>query len=83
MFEYKLFNQLPAWSQVDVLNKNGTILAQRQHKDYTITLFHLNNYFVELWQKHGLEIIGTFHESVNPLAILEPYTESIHLPSAF
>ncbi len=83
MFEYKLFNQLPAWSQVDVLNKNGTILAQRHHKDYTITLFHLNNYFVELWQKHGLEIIGTFHESVNPLTILEPYTESIHLPSAF
>jgi hypothetical protein len=83
MFEYNLFNQLPAWSQINVLNKKGTVVAQRQHKEYTITLYYLNNYFVELWEKQNLEIIGAFHKSVSPLAILEPYTDTIHLPQVF
>lgn len=79
MIEYPLFNRLPSWSQVEVLNKKGTVVAQRTHKDWEITLYSLNNFFVELWVKPDLEIIGSFHSSVNPLAILEPYTQDIQL----
>ncbi|WP_051360129.1 hypothetical protein [Adhaeribacter aquaticus] len=74
-----MFNQLPAGSQVSLLSKQGIALAQREHKGYVITLYALNNYFVELWKKHDFEIIGTFHKSVNSMAILEPYMDSIDL----
>jgi len=79
MIEYPLFNRLPSWSQVEVLTKKGTVVAQRNHKDWNITLYTLNNFFVELWEKPNLEIIGSFHNSVNPLAILEPYTQDIQI----
>jgi hypothetical protein len=79
MLEFPLFNQLPTWSQVDVLTKKGIKVAHRNHKDWEITLYSLNNFFVELWVKPNLEIIGSFHQTVNPLTIFEPYTESIHL----
>ena len=77
MFEYSMFNRLPVESQVDVLTKKGTAVAQRQHKQYTITLYSLDNYFVELWEKEGIEIIGTFHKTVNALTILEPYLDQM------
>jgi hypothetical protein len=78
-----MFNRLPAGSQVEVLAKKGTVLAQREHKEWTITLFSLNNYFVELWEKKGLELIGTFHKTVQPLAILEPYMDDIEIQDFF
>lgn len=81
MLENSMFNRLPSGSQVDVLVKKGTVVARRHYKDWTITLYFLNNYFVELWVKQDLEIIGTFHKSVNPLAIMEPYTDIIELPA--
>lgn len=80
MLEYSLFNQLPAWSQVEVLKKKGNAVAQRQYKDWTISLFSLDNYFVELWVKPNLEIIGSFHRSVKPMAILEPYVDYLEIP---
>ena len=80
MLEYSLFNQLPAWSQVEVLKTKGNAVAERQYKDWTISLFSLNNYFVELWVKPNLEIIGAFHRSVKPMAILEPYVEYLEIP---
>lgn len=72
-----MFHKLPSWSQVEVLAKNGTVLAQRRHKEWAITLYSLNNYFVELWVKKELEVVGSFHKSANPLAILEPYMDTI------
>ena len=83
MLEYKLFNRLPSWSQVEVLTKKGTVMARRNHKEWSITLYSLNNYFVELWVKQDLEIVGSFHNSVNPLEILEPYMKDIQLPDFY
>lgn len=79
MLEYSMFNRLPAESQVDVLHQKGTVLAQRHHKSYVITLYSLNNYFVELWTKEGIEIIGSFHRSVSSMAILEPYMDTLNI----
>jgi hypothetical protein len=81
VLEYSLFNQLPVWSQVEVLKKKGNAVAQRQYKDWTISLYSLDNYFVELWVKPSLEIIGAFHRSVKPMAILEPYMEYLEIPN--
>jgi hypothetical protein len=83
MLEYKLFNRLPSWSQVDVLTKKGTVVGQRHHNEWAITLYSLNNYFVELWVKQELEIVGSFHSSANPLEILEPYMQDIQLQDLY
>lgn len=77
--EYNIFNRLPTWSQVETLTKEGTALVQRKHHNWEITLYSLHNYFVELWTKDGLEIIGSFYQAANPMAILEPYTDHIEI----
>ena len=77
MFEYSLFHQLPVWSQLEVLTKKGTLIASRQHKTYTISLYALDNYFVEVWAKGGLRISTSFHENTSPLTILEPYLDNL------
>ncbi len=77
MFEYSLFHRLPVWSQVEVLTKKGNLLARRKHKDYTISLYHLDNYFVEVWTKAGLRIATSFRNTTKTITIMEPYLENI------
>ena len=79
MIEYTLFNRLPAGSQLAILAQKGNKLAQRNHKEWVITLYTLHNYFVESWAKSGTEIIGTFQVNADPLEILEPYLDSIEV----
>ncbi len=81
MLEYTLFHYLPLRNQVELLTRQGTALAQRNHKGWSITLYELNNYFVERWEKSGLEIIGTFKKSASPLSILEPYIDNMEVQS--
>ena len=78
MFEYSMFHRLPVWSQVEVLAREGNLLAQRKLQDYTISLYCLDNYFVEVWTKEGLRISTSFRKSAKPLAILEPYLENLN-----
>ncbi len=79
MFEHSLFHQLPVRNQVALLARQGTALAHRNHKDWRITLYAINNYFVECWEKDGLEIVGSFKNSANPVAILEPYLDNLEV----
>jgi len=80
VIEYSMFNRLPTWSQVEVLVKNGTVIALRQHNDWSITLFSINEYFVELWSNQHLQVVGSFHETAKPLDILEPYLVYMDVP---
>jgi hypothetical protein len=77
MLEYNMFRRLPSWSQIEVLTRTGTPLAQRQHLEWTITLYTFQHHFVEVWRRADLEIVTSFHPKVNTLAILEPYTEAM------
>jgi hypothetical protein len=77
MLEYKMFNRLPSWSQVEVLTQTGTVVAQRHHNGWAITLYSLNNYFVERWARQELEIVCSFQRAANPLDIMEPYMQDI------
>ncbi|PSR56762.1 hypothetical protein AHMF7605_26330 [Adhaeribacter arboris] len=79
MLEYTLFQHLPLSNQVELVTRQGTALAQRNHKGWNITLYELNNYFVERWEKSGLEIMGTFKKSASHLAILEPYIDHLEV----
>ena len=52
------------------------LISQRQHKNYTISLYHLDQYFVEVWSKGGLRISTSFKETTRAISILEPYLEN-------
>ena len=77
MQEYSMFERLPFRSQEEALAKGGTMLAQRKHNSWTVTLYALNNSFVELWSGETLQVYSTFKKSANALAILEPYADEV------
>jgi hypothetical protein len=77
MVAYDFFQRLPSWSQVAALKKTGTRLGQRQHQDWTITLYTWQGRFVEVWARPGLEVVTSFRPEAHPLAILDPFTHQI------
>jgi hypothetical protein len=79
MLEYNVFERLPSWSQIAVLTKTGTLLGQRQHQDWTITLYAWQHHFVEVWTRADLEVVTSFRQNAHSLAILEPYTHQIEV----
>lgn len=72
-----MFERLPFRSQAESLAKDGTVLAQRSYNDWIVTLYALNNSFVELWTGKEAQVISTFKKSANAVAILEPYIDDI------
>lgn len=56
-----------------MLTKEGTVLAQRLHQGWTVSLYSLHNRYVELWEKNGLQITTSFRNDAAALAIVEPY----------
>lgn len=79
MIEYSLFRKLPTWSQAEVLAKRGTLLAERQHEEWSVLLYSFENYFVELWEKDYLKITTSFRKSASALDIVEPYMDGINV----
>jgi len=79
MFEYNLFRNLPSWAQLGVLQRQGSFLAQRQQKNWTVHLYSLHHVFYEVWQKDGIEIVTSFSPTSPALLILEPYMENIEV----
>ena len=79
-FEYLAkFSKMPAWAQAEVLEREGTELARRLHNGWEVSLFSIDNYYVELWEKQELKITTTFRKSAKAIAVLEPYMESIEV----
>ncbi|WP_242929337.1 hypothetical protein [Pontibacter vulgaris] len=77
MLEYSMFDRLPFRSQTETLAKHGTLLARRSYNNWTVTLYTLNNSFVEVWSGNEIEVMSSFKNSANAIAILEPYTDAI------
>ncbi|MHA6248373.1 hypothetical protein ACXYMU_10580 [Pontibacter sp. CAU 1760] len=79
MIEFSDFKQLPAWSQIDALQKEGIVLGQREHKAWTVTLYSMQQHFVELWQKEGLHVITSFRHDAATFSVAEPYLDQLDL----
>ncbi|MFC6999927.1 hypothetical protein [Rufibacter roseus] len=79
MLEHALFERLPNWSQVEMLNRNGILLAQRAFNGSTVSLYALNDFFVERWSKNQVEVIGSFYRTANPMQIFEPYLNGVEV----
>ena len=80
MLEYSMFERLPFRSQEEVIAREGTLLAQRLHNGYTVSLYALKDSFVELWSGEEVQVYSSFKKTANASAILEPYTCDIVLP---
>lgn len=79
MIEFSDFKQLPEWSQLDALQKEGIALGQREHKAWTVTLYSMQQHFVELWQKEGFYVITSFRQDAATYAVAEPYLDQVDL----
>lgn len=80
MFEHSLFHKLPPKNQAELLEKKGIVLTKRHLNGWAITLFSLENQFLEVWSKKDLEIIGSFHSAVSYMDIIEPYINVLDVP---
>lgn len=72
-----MFERLPFRSQAEIIAKDGTVLAQRKHNKWVVTLYAVNNSFVELWTGEDIQVYSIFKRSANALAVLEPYVDEI------
>ncbi|MDX5417686.1 MAG: hypothetical protein LPK09_00615 [Hymenobacteraceae bacterium] len=83
MLEFTMFERLPIRSQAETLAKEGTVIAQRQHKGLTVTLYTLYNGFVELWSGNHVQVYSTFKETAKAGDILEPYLDTLEVADFF
>lgn len=74
-----MFERLPFRSQREALKEGGTLIAQRQVGDYTITLYTLDHVFVEVWTGKEAEVVSTFKKSAGAIAVLEPYLDEVDI----
>ncbi|MHC2991648.1 hypothetical protein OB13_08635 [Pontibacter sp. HJ8] len=77
MLEYSWFERLPLRSQTETLARDGIVLAQRRVNNWTVTLYDLNNTYVEVWAGQEAQVISTFRKAVSAMAVLEPYMENM------
>lgn len=77
MLEHSMFERLPLRNQAEALAQDGTVVAKRTFNQWTVTLYSLNNFFVEVWAGDEAQVISTFKKSAKPVAVLEPYLDDI------
>ena len=72
------FNQLPIIVQVTYIRDNGNHLAVRIEDDCSISLYKVDNFFVEIWWKPDL--FGPYKvRSFKSKKCLDPYLERINI----
>ncbi|MFB9864284.1 hypothetical protein [Rufibacter immobilis] len=81
MLEHSLFHKLPPWRQAEIVEQKGMALAQRQFKDWSITLFSFEHRFLEVWAKPGTEVVTSFRPGAAYMDIIEPYMHGLPVPT--
>ena len=72
------FNQQPLAQRAGILTRQGTFLAMRHRSQYVICLYHMHQFFAELWyepRRHEFVLARGLQDQV----ALEPYLEMISL----
>ena len=72
------FNQQPLKQRAGILTRQGTFLAVRHRSQYVICLYHMNQFFAELWyepRRHEFVLARGLQSGI----YLEPYLELISL----
>lgn len=72
------FNRLCEKEQRNALLYNGVLIAKRNYSSYTITLFQLNNFYIEIWctkKGHDIGLVRAFDSTDE----LDPYLHDINV----
>ena len=75
--EFNLLNEI---AQAEALLDQGVLVAERIYKEFTIFLYQVNQFYVEVYYHNKFAMIQGFRgfESVHAL---EPYLEEIDISS--
>lgn len=73
MHEFNMFEKLPLRRQAEVIAQNGTVLSQRRYGKWVVTLYDINNSFVEHWAGGDSQVYCTFKKPTDAMAVYEPY----------
>ena len=79
MQEYSMFERLPFRSQKEIVARDGTLLAQRRHNNWLVTLYETDHAFIEHWCGDDVQVFTSFKKTVNAVAIYEPYVNLINV----
>jgi hypothetical protein len=77
--ERSSFQKLNKAEKYRILKERGKFLASRMHGGFTVGLFGLDGFYVEVWKRIGLDYID-YIEVVMELSRLDLYTQDINLP---
>jgi hypothetical protein len=74
------FNLLDEIAQAEALLNHGVLVAERIYKEFTIFLYQLNRFYVEVYYHNKFTMIQGFRAFESTTA-LEPYLEEIDITS--
>ncbi|MCJ8167301.1 hypothetical protein MKJ04_20845 [Pontibacter sp. E15-1] len=72
------FNKQPLAQRAGILMEQGTFLALRHRSQYVICLYHVHQFFAEVWfepRRHEFVLVRGLQGTV----YLEPYLDQINL----
>ena len=78
MMDLYQFNKRPLGQRAGIVMKHGTFLAIRHRSQYIISLYHMNEFFAEMWyepRRHDFVLVRGLRDKV----ALEPYLAMIQL----
>jgi hypothetical protein len=74
------FNLLDEIAQAEALLNYGVLVAERLYKEFTIFLYQVNQFYVEVYYHNKFTMIQGFR-GFESTAALEPYLEEIDITS--
>jgi hypothetical protein len=72
------FNRLNEFQQAEFLLDHGVKVAERIYKDFTIFLYQVNLFYVEVYFHNLFNIIQGF-KGFDNITVLDPYLETIDI----
>lgn len=74
------FNLLDEIAQAEALLNHGVLIAERMYKDFTIFLYQIEKFYVEVYYHNKFTMIQGFR-GFDSTTALEPYLEEIDITS--
>ena len=76
------FNLLDESEQVAMLLEDGVLVAERFYKEFTILLYQLRGFYVEVYYHKTYEVIQGFRSFEN-LSSLDPFLAAIDISPVY
>ena len=76
------FENLNKSERYKILKNQGVFLASRRFESYVVSLFSINDFYVELWKRIGLNYVD-YVEIVKEQKKIDSYLDNLDLPDFF